>query len=541
MKKNALYVLVSVCLLSCASHDRHNKRYYTKVAPEKLKKDVKYVKKHLEKMHPDLYWYISREELNRKFDSLTAGLNEALTPNEFYMKLSPVVASVHQGHMSMGMVTLTSPDSLKKKYKGSVNPLDYFEYEYLNDKLYIVKNKSEKDPFIKTGSEIVEINGIKPVDLYNKYRKTLTSDGFNKTGLPKFFARRANGFYIAELGFVDEVNMKISCADSVFHHTVLRTFKEKNKKDKEAEKIASKPADSISKPVWTKQQLKEKKTAETKKRKELDRKKEWYGFDEKNKTYAKEVFYPVSKDSTVAVLKIRGFSLGRIKVYDSIFAEFKKHQVQDLILDLRGNPGGRLSDVFRLSQYLNDSSYVFLQPATITNRGTYFNMFKEKSIPGKILSAPFISIYSAIRGISAKRNEKGELQVPLASSKLKEPKELNYKNRLYVITDGMTFSAAAIISSHLKGRNRAIFVGNETGGTFNGTVAGVMPVLKLPKSKLKLRVGLMTIKPVQQVAADGYGVVPDVIIQPTIEELVDKRDPELHWILNDIESKRTVN
>ncbi len=534
MKKNALYALISICLFSCAGHDKHNKKYYTKIGPEKLSKDVKYVKKHLQKMHPDLYWYISKEALDRKFDSLTAELKEPLTPNEFYMKIGPVVASVHQGHMSMGMYTLTSPDSLKKKYKKSVNPLDYFEYEYLNDKLYIIKNKSKKDTLIQIGSEIIDINGIRPVDLYNKYRPTFTSDGYNKTGLPKFFARRANGFYIAELGFLDSISMKISCADTVFSHTVLRTFQEKKKKNDVVQETASKPKDSISKPQLTKEQLKARKTAETKKRKELERKKEWYGYDEKNKTYSKEILYPVANDSTVAVLKIRGFSLGRIKVYDSIFTEFAKHKVQNLILDLRGNPGGRLSDIFRLSQYLNDSSYVFLQPATITNRGTYFNMFKEKSIPGKVLSAPFISIYAAVRGISAKRNEEGALQVPLSSSKLKQPKDLNYKNRLYVITDGMTFSAAAIISSHLKGRSRATFVGTETGGTFNGTVAGVMPVLTLPKSKLKLRVGLMTIKPVQQVAEEGHGVIPDVMIQPSIEELVNNRDPELRWILDDI-------
>lgn len=538
MKKHALYALISFCLLSCAGHDKHNKRYYTKISPEKLKKDVTYVKRQLEKMHPDLYWYISREALNKKFDSLQAELKEPLTPNEFYMKIGPVVAAVHQGHMSMGMFTLVSPDSLKKKYKRSVNPIDFFDYEYLNDKLYVVKNKSKSDTIVQIGSEVIDINGIKPVDLYNKYRHTLTSDGYNKTGLPKFFARRINGFYIAELGFLDSISMKISCADTVFTHTVLRSFREKKKKEEEVQKTASKSVDSISKPELTKQQLKARRTAEAKKRKDLDRKKEWYGYDEKSKSYSKEVLYPVANDSTVAVLKIRGFSLGRLKVYDSIFTEFEKHHVQDLILDLRGNPGGRLSDIFRLSQYLNDSAYVFLQPATITNRGTYFNMFKEKSIANKILSAPFISIYATIRGISAKRNEKGELQVPLASSKLKQPKELNYKNRLYVITDGMTFSAAAIISSHLKGRNRATFVGTETGGTFNGTVAGVMPVLKLPKSKLKLRVGLMTIKPVQQVATDGYGIVPDVMIQPTIEELVNKEDPELKWIIDDIKSGR---
>ena len=102
----------------------------------------------------------------------------------------------------------------------------------------------------------------------------------------------------------------------------------------------------------------------------------------------------------------------------------------------------------------------------------------------------------------------------------------------------MTFSAAALISSHLKGRNRAFFVGDETGGTFNGTVAGVMPVVKLPHSKLKLRVGLMTIKPTQQTNIEGYGVKPDVYIKPTITDFLNGSDPVLEYVLKRIEKRK---
>lgn len=550
MKKSIL-ALLSLFVLSCASHDKINKHYYTKIAPNKLKKDVTYVQKQLVSMHPDLYWYISKEDLNKKFDSLSNTLNEPLTPNEFYLKISPVVASVHQGHMSMSMLTLTSADSLKKKYKGSVNPLSNFEYEYLNDRLFIKKNSSKTDTILQTGTEIIDINGIKPTDLFKKYRKTFTSDGYNESGIPKFFARRVNSFYINELGFVDSIQINAVCADTSFYHTVKRTFEKSKKERKELAKkeLAKKEKDTLkdNKIVQNDTLPKLKKAEKKLKKKALKKladqkyyKNEWFGYDTKNKVYSKEVSYPIAQDSTVAVLKIRDFTKGKVKVYDTIFAELKQHDVQNLIIDLRGNPGGRLNEIHKLSQYLNVTAFVFTKPATITKRTTFLNLYRGKSVASKILGTPFISIFSTIRGLKSSRNNVGELQFPIKSSKITQPKPLNYKNKIYVITDGMTFSAAAIISSHLKGRNRAVFVGDETGGTFNGTVAGIMPNVKLPNSKLIVRVGLMTIKPHEQTSKEGYGVMPDTYIKPTIEDFLSDKDPELDWILNQINPNRNA-
>ena len=53
--KKLLLTLLTLFLFACASHDKQNKYYYSKIEPSKLKKDVAYVQKQLEKMHPDLY------------------------------------------------------------------------------------------------------------------------------------------------------------------------------------------------------------------------------------------------------------------------------------------------------------------------------------------------------------------------------------------------------------------------------------------------------------------------------------------------------
>jgi hypothetical protein len=59
-------------------------------------------------------------------------------------------------------------------------------------------------------------------------------------------------------------------------------------------------------------------------------------------------------------------------------------------------------------------------------------------------------------------------------------------------------------------------VGEETGGAFNGTVKGFMPVVELPHSELKNR--LMMMAPHHKTEIKGRGIFPDKEIIPTLED-----------------------
>ncbi len=104
---------------------------------------------------------------------------------------------------------------------------------------------------------------------------------------------------------------------------------------------------------------------------------------------------------------------------------------------------------------------------------------------------------------------------------------------MYVLINGGSFFASSLISSNLKGSERAIFVGEETGGAYNGKVAGMLPMLKLPKSKLNFRLGLARLAPYYKTANDGKGVFPDLEIKPTLEDRINGNDPELYRVLNE--------
>ncbi len=104
--------------------------------------------------------------------------------------------------------------------------------------------------------------------------------------------------------------------------------------------------------------------------------------------------------------------------------------------------------------------------------------------------------------------------------------------------NGYSFSASSILSTQLQANNRAVFVGEETGGAYNGTVAGIYKMYLLPASKIKIRIGLMQIEAPFKQQPDGFGNKPDVEILPTVKDRRLGKDPELDWILNDIEKKK---
>jgi hypothetical protein len=68
-------------------------------------------------------------------------------------------------------------------------------------------------------------------------------------------------------------------------------------------------------------------------------------------------------------------------------------------------------------------------------------------------------------------------------------------------------------------------------------VAGIYKIYEMPTTKLKIRMGLMQIEAPYKQTPDGYGVMPDVEIFPSIEDRKQHKDSELGWILNDIYKK----
>ncbi len=523
--KKIIFIFISCLVASCSSIKNHNARLNDLIAVTDSKADVDLAYIKIKKLHPNLYYYISKKDLDFKFDSIKNTITKPITSFELYTKLSPVVAAVRQGHMftSPAVKQYTKKENKILKARGT-GPLSQFEYEFFDDKMYVVKNKSY-DKKIKIGTEVVTVNGQKPIAFYNEFKNRFTSDGYNTTFKKNIFGRRFASYYALTNGVKDSINFEFRNNDTLKKILIKRAVTDSTSIKR---KLAKTPLTVVEKAKIIADQ------------KELKAKRKIYGYDDVAKQYNRELSF-LEKDSSVAVMKIKSFTKGKYNTfYKESFENIAKTKSKTLIIDLRNNTGGRLGEIANLYAYLADSTFIFNEDAEMTSRFSVINNYMNSgSIPIRVLKIVTAPIPLPILYFMTTKKEDGKIYMKMSSPT--KIKKTNFRGKIYVLINGSSFSASSIISSNLKGSKRAYFVGEETGGDYNGTVAGQMPIVELPNSKIKIKIGILNCVPFHKTDVLGHGIYPDKEILPIIQNRIDNVDPEMEWILNDIKKQDKVS
>ncbi|MCW3162525.1 S41 family peptidase [Chryseobacterium oryctis] len=507
MKK---YILILFFLIfnSCVSVKKHNEQRASFITPEKLKEDVDFAYSKLKKMHPNLYWYISKESLDHKFDSVKQTINQPLTPLQFYFKLQPVITSIREGHLSLKIPRkkITKREFRNLKHK---KPLfSRFDYYVGNDHLYIIENRDSIQN-IKPGTEILSINNV-PVSKYmKKYKSLINSDGFNDTFQPYFLKDVFFSFYISENGLTDKATIETLYNGEKKTYTLTREVKSKNELEKDKE---------------LKKRNQEKKIND---------------FVAYNNSYNRN-FKFLDKDSTIAFIKIKSFSREfSDKFYKEAFTKIKNAKSSYLIIDVRNNYGGSLDEINNLYSYLAPEPYVLIKPSQLTSKTTPLktNYFRKSKPFEYAIKSIFYPSYFISQAFSTYKKD-GKVYYKMKASKLTQPNKNAFKGKVFVLINGGSFSASSIITSKLKNDKRVTLVGEETGGANDGTVAGFYSYQKLPNSKIKLPIGLLLVQPNITFTNTKRGVIPDVTITEGIQDIIDKKDPQLDWVKNEIAKEK---
>jgi len=505
LKNNYSLLFFILLLASCSSVRKHNEQRTSCISVEELKKDVDFTYTKLKEMHPRLYWYISKEKLDHQFDSLKKTIHEPLTPIQFYFKLQPVIANIREGHLALRIprrkLTRREIKSLDAR-KGMFSRFGYFVQD---DHLYIVENKDSIED-IKPGTEVLSINNIPASEYVKKYRRLISSDGFNTTFQPYFLKDIFFNFYTAENGFMNSAKIETLYEGRIKTVTLQREIK--SEKDLQENKAQ------------------EKRTSE----KKLN---DYVAF---TNTYNRN-FKFLDQDSTVAYIKVKSFSgdYSR-KFYKESFEKIKNSKSDYLIIDVRDNYGGALDEINNLYSYLSPQPYVLIKPSEVTSKFSPLrtNYFRKSNPLDYALKSIFYPTFVVAQTFSTYKKD-GKVYYKMKAGKLQKPKKNVFKGKIFVLINGGSFSASSIITAKLKNDKRVTLVGEETGGANDGTVAGFYSYQQLPNSHINLPIGLLLVQPNIQFSNSKRGVMPDVTIRETMQDIIEKKDPQLEWIKNEID------
>ena len=82
--------------------------------------------------------------------------------------------------------------------------------------------------------------------------------------------------------------------------------------------------------------------------------------------------------------------------------------------------------------------------------------------------------------------------------------------------------------------NRGIFIGEETGGTYEGNVSGYSEYVKLPNSKIKVKIPTVHFQINVEPKIKGRGVIPNYEVPQTWKDYLNGRNTKKDFTIKKI-------
>lgn len=490
-----LLVLFSGIVLAGCSASKPSFSPNKKYSPEQLQRDYHIYQTLLEEQHPSIYWYTPKDSMDYYFNEGRRQLNDSLTEPQFRKILSYVTAKVNCGHTTVRASKHYSNFNDTARI-GRVFPLSMKLWE---DTMVVTANLNRRDSILKRATVVTGVNGKSYQQLVDTLFDYISTDGYNRTHKFQTLSNRGyfGGLYTSLFGlspyytidYLDSTGTPgtvrvpvYNAATDTFGRAALRAL------------IASRPRNAPPPEEPSRRERKLRRLAAVR----------MLQIDSVN-------------HSAMMNLSSFGRGYGLRKFFRRSFKALQKNDIQHLIIDVRSNGGGSVTNSTSLTKYISDHRFKIADSLYAVRKRTEYGKYIDNNFFNKL----FMTFFT-------RKRKDGNYHFGYFERHYFKPRKKNhFDGKTYILIGGNSFSATTLFTSVVKPQDNVIVIGEETGGGAYGNSAWLIPDVTLPETGVRFRLPLFRLVIDKDVPKNGKGVQPEVLSLPTVEDIRRNADYKL--------------
>lgn len=457
----------------------------TKYSPEQLQRDIDIVWESYQQNHPSIDWYTPYDSVAARFARVRASFTDSLTEPEFRARLSYAIEAIKCGHTSV----MASKGYRKYADTAKVPVFPLAVKVWQLDSMVVLQNLLGDSLPIRRGTIITSINSVPVRALVGQMMQYAStdgySDGFKEIQVGAGFGPRLRWLYGPQgrytFGYIDSLGRPDTLTLPNYLPGTRRPRTPGIKK----------PSDLATRSI----------------------KKEHI------KRYGR---LSIDTANRMALMQLNTFtSTGLPSFIRRSFRTLQRMEVQHLVIDLRGNGGGKINNSTLLTRYIRNSPFRVADSAWAKSLKLAHPRYTEASW-----------IYKYFRWSFVKKEADGRYHMRPQERNIHRPKRrYHFDGQVYAITGGATFSASNLFLAKVVGQKNVTIVGEETGGGARGNSAVMTPRVTLPNTRVMVRMPLFRLVTDASLPHNGRGLLPDVPVPPNSFYLRNDRDPKMETIM----------